>query len=172
MGTDAVVRDIALINEHARAIGYVCILWAAMEARIDQFIEHLIPIAPGAVSDIVTANASLHEKLEMLKALAFARKRDADWSYAVEQLTNVIDGDLRPERNRLIHDSWHNAANDIIRRTRKTKIKKPAANQRELIIFTDTPMKVEAIWDFAAAIREAERTATILRLNYGPRPSP
>jgi hypothetical protein len=166
MADDDIVRDIPAVNEHARAIGYVCILWAAMEGRLDQLLAALIPIPiqSGNVNHIVAANIDFREKLAMIKALAMERKGDSPWSRDIVDLMNKIGGTLRLKRNRLIHDSWHYSAEAIVRRTRRTGIKKaPSSGKRELVIFTDAPMPAKEIWQFAGAVRSAELAMAILR---------
>lgn len=167
MSTDKIVEDIPkAINEHARAIGYVCILWAAMESRIDQLLAALTPIDHDKIGEIFSANVDLREKLEIIKSAAFVRKPNDAWFKAVEELANKVDNSLRSERNRYVHDAWLDKAGEIVRRTKQTTIKKPQAFKRELVTFTDTPVPVEKIWALCAAIREVEVMATIYRLQY------
>lgn len=43
----------------------------------------------------------------MVKTLTFVRTIDLDWYNSIEEIINYIDNEIRPLRNRLIHDSWY-----------------------------------------------------------------
>ncbi len=60
------VRQIPIIGEHGQAIGYVCVLWAEMEVNLDRLLETVAPFEPAHISDSITANVDLHEKLRAL----------------------------------------------------------------------------------------------------------
>src|SRR3546814_2313559 len=65
------------------------------------------PLEIDASASIVN-NMDMRDKIKGLLALGFLKKPSDDWYNELKTTINEIDNDLRPERNRMIHDSWHN----------------------------------------------------------------
>ena len=163
------IPRIKAIDEHARAIGYLCIFWAALEHGVNSTLQTLTPLEPGAVSDSITANADIHEKLRMLKAIGFIRKPTNAWFGQLEKVTKEIDDKLRLERNRYIHDLWMGFS-PVIRRTRKTSIKRPQSRKEPtLSTYEDTTVEAAKIWQFVDAISDAQVRLKILENHYRER---
>ena len=151
-----------MLDDHAQAIGYVCIWWSQLEARLDSFLAYLIGLEIGKISESITANADMREKVQMIIALAFIQKRNVAWFERVKTLMDSIDNILRVERNRYIHDAWVIQAAKTIRRTRGTKIKRPQAFKIELVTKEDVEIKPGQIWQLVVGIEAA--VAAIARL--------
>ena len=160
------VIQIEAIDEHARAIGYVCIYWAALEHGIDSLLQTITPLEPGRISDCITANADIRAKMQMVKALSFARKPTDGWFEHVEEVINRIDNNLRLQRNRFIHDAWV-GLEPIKRRTRRTSIKRSQARaDPELTTYEDVPVTASEIWQFVQQISEAQVMLSLYQSHY------
>jgi|SRR5579872_871440 len=153
------------IQQHARAIGYLCIFWAALEHEIDTFLDALIPLEAGQVSDSVVANIDFREKLRILLALGFIRKPNAGWFRRLERTVNHVDNGLRPERNRFVHDQWR-GLDPIVRRTKRTALVRPQARQIELRAFEDRAIKPAEIWRLVNSVASAQVALKILEIGY------
>jgi hypothetical protein len=160
------IPHIAAIEEHAKAIGYVCIYWAALEHGVDSMLQTLTPLEPGKVSNSITANADIREKLRMLMAIGLVRKPSEGWFGKLRSIINEIDDELRPERNRHIHDLWMGFS-PVIRRTRKTSIKRPQSRQPfELTTYEEIPIEPAKIWALVNAISNAQVTLKLLESKF------
>ena len=171
--------EMPAIAEHTSAIGFVCVLWAALEFTVDSLIETVVPFEAGKVSESISANVEFRGKLQMLKAVSFIRKPNDLWFADLEVAINAIDNDMRLLRNRYIHDLWimspwssdfspdfGSGMPGITKRYRKTTLIKPQSFKRELVTFTDSPVDPAEIWELANRIREAERTVALLKQRY------
>jgi hypothetical protein len=96
------------IDDHAHAIGYVCITWAILETELDKLLTVLAPLEFGEAGESVLGNSNIRDKIKMLKALGFIRKPADNWYHQLEQVLNHIDQQLRITRNQYIHDLWIN----------------------------------------------------------------
>ncbi len=159
------VHHIPAIDEHARAIGYVCIYWAALEHGIDSLLQTITPLEPGKVSESITANADMCDKLQMLKALGFVRKPNDPWFLHIEQVINQIDNELRPERDRFIHDAWV-GLKPVKRHTRRTSLKRSQSRTVELTTYEDVPVQPAEIWKFVNEISDAQVWLKVLEGHF------
>jgi hypothetical protein len=165
----------APIDEHAHAIGYVCITWAVLETEIDKLLIMLTPLEYGEVGESILGNSNIRDKIRMLKALAFIRKPADEWYDELERTLNFIDSELRIGRNRYIHDLWIQQAtyqdkelreSSIARRTRGAKVVNEQARKRKLSLFRDVPIKAEEIWKLAETIRNTGVQINVLHMHY------
>jgi hypothetical protein len=164
------------IDEHAHAIGYVCITWAILETELDKLLSALAPLEPGEPGESVLGNSNIRDKVKMLKALGFIRKPVDDWYNDLEKVLNLIDQDLRIARNQYIHDLWINQVifvpdgqtvePQVAKRTRGAKVINVQSRTRKLALFKDVPTKADEIWNFADTIRNTGVQIAILLLHY------
>jgi hypothetical protein len=163
------------IDDHAHAIGYVCITWAVLETEVDKFLTFLTPLEYGEVGESILGNSNIRDKIKMLKALAFIRKLDDGWYRELDAVLKLIDDNLRPDRNRYVHDLWIEHATyenkqliaaSVARRTRGAKVVKAQSRKQELSLFRDVPTKAQEIWALAHAIRNAGVQLTVLHMHH------
>jgi hypothetical protein len=165
-GSQRIIRD---FNKHATALGLACISWSLLEDVVGDTLAELIPLEHEDGADIagaVNANVDFRSKLQVLLAVGFVRKPGDNWFYELEHLINRIDNELRPERNRYVHDVWRidlgEAQAEIVRITRGSKLKRPQAFQMELVTKTETPIIWEELESLSRRISEA--TSALLTL--------
>jgi hypothetical protein len=164
------------IDDHAHAIGYVCITWAVLEVEVDKLLTMLAPLEFGEVSESILGNSNIRDKIKMLKALAFARKPEGadDWYEDIEKIINLIDGDLRSTRNRYAHDLWVQGVTPdlkvknfyVVRRTRGPRVVNEQSRKRRLAVFKDVPITADEIWQFAETIRNVGVRLSVLAVHY------
>lgn len=164
------------LENQARAIGYLCIMWGHLEGHVDIALGQLTPLPYDQTAHCITANTDIRDKIEMLKGIAFLRKPSDAWFEEMLTTLNTIDNDLRPKRNRYVHDVWLDGdAKSTKKMTRKTIISKPQAFKRALSTSQLTEVGKDEVWDL---VREIVLTTMKLGLliqlrdeaSEGPRP--
>lgn len=142
-------------DEHARAIGYVCQSWAILELLVNRYIELLVPLPEGPEAECITVNADMRQKIQMLRGLGFIKRTSDEWYEKLRNQLNILDDELRPERNRFIHDIWlpilplEASVDQFIRRTYKMTVrKKPPQAEMELTTRDEKLLSAEDAWAF------------------------
>jgi len=105
------------LNKLAMVIGHLCIKWAWIEETLDTFIGNYAPLAEGHIQHAITSNLDIKNKIQILKALAFERSQSDKWFDDVSRLLNIVDNELRPERNKYVHGVWHTRVEGKLHRT-------------------------------------------------------
>ena len=141
------------LNEHARAIGHVSILWGWVENAIELFLSDLAFSPDKKAGKVVLANLDMREKGQILKMVAFAKKPTDRWYEEVRSIVDAVDNDLRTKRNRLTHDLWWLSGETVQKRWKRAKVKKPQA-RHEYVVSTheDAPVDAAEIWELADLI--------------------
>jgi hypothetical protein len=132
-------------DELAKAIGYASIEWGRLEQSLSQFIELLAPLEKGNVALSITAPIDIRDKIQIIKALAYLRKPYDEWYDKMAIMLDYIDNNLRPRRNRVIHDGWFRPQGRLIRRMHQIKFERPQAFQLVLRTETDIPVKLSEV---------------------------
>lgn len=117
---------------HAQAIGYLCIIWSWLELSVNALLCTLAEMDTFDASAALVQNMSFRDKLAALRTLGFVRKPSDEWYSNLESAVNEIDNDLRPERNRMVHDSWHPGEDDMLRVTHSAKVIREQAHKMAL----------------------------------------
>lgn len=94
------------MDELAQEIGRMCLYWSELEMGVTLALDQLMHGSERVVTNVVLGTMDMRSKLEALLPLAFNRRVNDHWYERVETVVNLINGDLRTERNRIIHDSW------------------------------------------------------------------
>jgi hypothetical protein len=63
------------LHRVAVEIGYISIYWAWLEHAVDELITLLAPLDRGHCAEAITGNTDIRQKVQMVRALAFIRKR-------------------------------------------------------------------------------------------------
>jgi hypothetical protein len=126
----------------SKIIGKVCIYFGRLEESLSEFIELLTPLEPGDISRSITSEMDIRSKIQTIRALAYIRKPSEEWFSNMMLLMDYIDNDLRPRRNRYIHDGWYLSKGSLLRRTNKIKILKPQSFQLQLQTRTEVIAKI------------------------------
>ena len=138
------------LNEHARAIGHVCILWAWVENAIELFLSDLAFGRDNKTGKVVLANLDMREKGQILKTVAFAKKPTDRWYEEVRIVVDGIDNELRTKRNRFTHDLWWLSGETVQKRWKRARVKRPQARHEYIVSHhEDAPIDAREIWDLA-----------------------
>ena len=155
------------LNEHARAIGHVCILWAWIENAIELFLSDLAFGRDKKAGKVVLANLDMREKGQILKMVALAKKPTDRWYQGVQTVVDAIDNDLRPKRNRFAHDLWWLSGESVQKRWKRAKVKKPQAHHKYILsMHEDAPIEAEEIWELADLMVHAMIELSALHHEY------
>jgi hypothetical protein len=157
------------LKQHAEALGYVCIQWANLELEVDAWLANFIPLGHTPINDIVTSEIDFRAKLAIVKNLAYSKSLNPKWFDEVKALLDLIDNQLRCERNRMIHDLWlsHGHENRPARMTRSTKLsKQPGSGDLKLTVNPVAPMPISEIALLWAGICTAQAELLKLRSEW------
>jgi hypothetical protein len=109
-------------SDHARCVGMVTILWSRLELQADALLAALMGLVDSAVTVGTIATLDFRQKLSLCKYLGFEKKISPEWYAELEAICNEIDNDIRPDRNRCVHDYWLASENNVVQLTVQIKI--------------------------------------------------
>ncbi|WP_305097397.1 hypothetical protein [Croceibacterium aestuarii] len=153
-----------------RAIGRVVYEWAHLEDGVDALVFDLAAILTRAFYDergaglaymLLTSNLDLRANIATAKALALQAAEDLpDLFVELDPVLNNIEGELRNERNRFVHDRWIILNEKIVRVKAGSKISRErGSGQHRLDIGTIKEFaqlsEVESVADHIAETRHA-----------------
>jgi hypothetical protein len=133
------------LHDAAVSIGHVVINWSSIEAQLDEFIGLLAGIESDVDAAAISVNMDLRGKIQAIKALAYVKSPFKEWLNKVVLLLDYIDNDLRPRRNRVVHDHWVTPGGRLTRVERKTKVIHPQAFQNQLLTETATRVSLKEL---------------------------
>ena len=114
------------LNKLALIIGHICIQWSRIEDVLDFAIGRLAYLEEGSITYAITSNLDIRNKIQTLKALAFARRTSDDWFKELSSLLDGIDNVLRPERNKYVHSHWKLPDGKLTRISRRIRFEEVA----------------------------------------------
>ena len=129
-------------------IGLVCVNWSSIDNLLGLILGHYIN-APNGHLDIATSIVDLSRKCELISGLSFLTEDKTRHTNLVRTL-NFIDNDLRPRRNRYVHDGYRFFTGDNIRLISKLHIKNVQSRTQKLTTWTAEPVTSEEISAFNA----------------------
>lgn len=147
--------ELVEFEEHATAIGYVCLQLAALESLLDRCIWVGLDLQNAKAMDCIAANCDLSQKTRMLKGLAFLNKPSDDW---FDRVRSTLDGIkvLQERRNRIVHDEWIPTPEGYERARKRVAFKKAQSFQPlKLLTYEAVPIKAADIWRLVDDIDEA-----------------
>ena len=120
------------LANHAKYIGYLCVTWSRLEGTVDALLSVLMNLDDINASAAVIYNMDFRDKLKAARALGYLNKPTDDWYAELEKLINEIDNDLRPERNRMVHDICIDSGDEIFRIANHAKVVREQARKLKL----------------------------------------
>jgi len=148
------------LHDHAAAIGYLCIMYNALENRVNQSLEILSGLDE-TETRIFTNQIDLLKKVPILKALAFQKKPSDLWLEDVDLMGWAITAYIIPKRNRFVHDQWLSLPSGTMRLYERTRISKPQSRQiKELSTSERIAQSSHEIWEL---VQDTKDVANILR---------
>jgi hypothetical protein len=159
-------RIIPKFEEHATALGYLCLEWARLERHVHDLIQDIVGLDDNIADSIIPTD--FREKLAALKNLAFLKKTSIEWFVSVSSLIDRIDQEVRPLRNRFVHDYWLPFLNDHpTKRQFRTRVTMPQSRQYEFSTSSDAVIPVDDIWNLTYRI-DRSRMRLVLYMEHDP----
>lgn len=100
----AALLDPAL-TEHHLALGVVCREWASLEQDVGWALAMLLK-TESIATPMILRPVDVRDQLASIKIGALFSSLSKRWTESVVDTANYIDNDLRPLRNRYVHDHW------------------------------------------------------------------
>jgi hypothetical protein len=114
----------ARLEDHAVALGYVCIVHAQLEDALNRFLEILLGCGNQVRRAVVDATgASLANRCGLIRKVAACEKFDGTWLDEVNAIMSLVVDDISPRRNRLVHDVWIPARPDVLQIDQRLPVK-------------------------------------------------
>ncbi len=155
-------------REQAEEVGVVCILWTKLELLIDILLLGLLESTCETTASVIVTTMDFREKIAAIKVIGFKKKPSDEWFSKLDDALKTIDEELRPERNRYIHDYWLAAdtavpGEPILRLQHKTKLVKPQARQIAIQYHSAKQISVGEIMAFQ--VRVLSSTGKLMELS-------
>jgi hypothetical protein len=144
--------DQSALKPHAIQIGFLCMFWSRLELELTMFLSALMGSSDGRVTVIVLNNMGFREKVSAAMALGFHKKPSDDWFTDLQKTLNEIDNDLRPNRNRWVHDFYLQAGDDVVKFTTKSAVYREQARKFALKLLESQPTKPADIRDTTISV--------------------
>lgn len=137
-------------------------------------LHTLARIDDPTVNNTLLGVMGLREKIQALHTIGFKRAIDKDWYEQLARTLNLIDNELRPERNRMIHDFWIDDLDGELRRMRlNPKVVNQQSRTKRTQLSTQVAITPETMSLLCTNIESASVAINLLRHEYElRRPSP
>lgn len=110
------------------SIGRMSRCWGLLDFELNLLLGTLLQIDEERTSCITTELRDVAPKCRTIRALSFAVGAPQDWIAILTDLLNIIQNQLGPSRNRIIHDAWYETPEKGAQRLdRRAKITRPQA---------------------------------------------
>lgn len=153
---------------HLLAIGTTCSSWNALEKALDVTLRGFLQLGSLELAKAVTHNIDFRDKIRMALAVGYQFRPSEDWFARYKAVLDNIDNNLRPERNRIIHDTWTFDEGALIRWQRKTRAYRPQARELAVKLDEKTPYNVRDIYLTCQEMADASIALLRCTLETGP----
>lgn len=159
------------LAEHAREIGNLCICWSRLELECTMLLLTLMQPVGSFEAMIPLTNMDFREKLASITALGFHKKPSADWFTELREVVNDLDNNLRPLRNRYVHDHWLAGGDQgVIKFSMKTSVYYEQARTLALRLFEMKPVPAVDVFVLTVKVLAAAGRLMDLRAALPPLP--
>lgn len=130
-------------------IGHLCSVWASLDRCANMLVEQILGCSEAQAVCLATQMEPVATRAKLLKNLAYTTAASNEWKAVLISLLNIIDGELAPKRNRVIHDAWDFTAAKPSQLDRRAKVARSQARKPpELLIearLNVTPEFIESL---------------------------
>jgi hypothetical protein len=133
--------ELAVIAEHANAVGVLCMYWSVLEVTVSDLIRELSSSDETTTAAMLSSARDIGQRCEVAKRLAYIKqpsKKWAEWTRHLIGILDLIQNVLAPKRNRYVHDDWGLLDGKMSQFDRRLKILKPQSRMADCVI-TVTP---------------------------------
>jgi hypothetical protein len=110
---------------YLRSLGRLCAAWSRLDRELNHAIAAVLKIDLAQAACIATEMNDVAPRCRLLKTLIYTIEAPDDWRQTTSQLLNIIQNNLAPERNRLIHDYFGTSEEQIKKTDRRVRLIKP-----------------------------------------------
>ena len=133
------------LSLHATYLGQLCIAWSLLETGLNIFLISMMHPSPLKTSVTILNNLNLRDKIATAVPLAFQKQISKEWYSEVSTLLNEINNNLRPRRNRMIHDTWIGDGDTVYRVQNHAKVVKAQSHTLQMSFESIEQIKVSDI---------------------------
>jgi hypothetical protein len=156
------------LKKHSAQIGRLCTLWSSLEFDIAVFLTVVAPFDDPAVKNVLMGSMDFRSKVHALLAIGFKKKPYDTWYDDLAGAINKIDNELRPERNRMVHDFWYTVPNqsgdeEVNRVQLRPKVVNVQSRTKQLILADMKPLPATEIAALCESIISAHADLLVLR---------
>jgi hypothetical protein len=163
MANDLTDEDFSVIEDHAQALGLLCIYWATLDNALFGLLAAYLNSDPVGLAVRAPDVSTL---CEQIRKLAHVSGPDGEWRECLIRILNMIQGELAETRNRYVHDDWEISAEGMTRIDRRPKLQKPQAFQQvQLISNFKTVVPVEWVRQLTGRVVEAMQAIAYMTLS-------
>ena len=158
------------LASHATEIGFLCIFWSRLELETSLLLFQLMQPVGDYEATITITNMDFREKIAAILALGFHKRPDDAWFASLKQKLNDVDNDLRPARNRFVHDHWLQVGDEVIKFTMKTGVYYEQARTLALKLYEIQTLSPAKILILSIKVLSASGALMSLRQQLPPLP--
>ena len=138
---------------HSAALGTVVKNWSMLENQLTYLIT-LLAETDATTGHLLFSGLDQKTKASIAQTMILHRNLDREMQADLASALNLINNDLRIERNRAVHDVWiSDMAGHHARLTSSPKVKNaPGSGARELLLREEARRTTDDLWELAGAI--------------------
>ncbi|NLS02849.1 hypothetical protein HGP14_05615 [Rhizobium sp. P32RR-XVIII] len=146
------------IDRIKHALGDMCTAWAHLEEACFSILFFIMGTEDTAYQ-LIRNELDFRRAIQVCKGHAVANHWH-DHCDHIPVLVDMIDGDIRVNRNRYVHDPiYYYGSESFERHTYKTRFKKVPFNKLEILLGDYAPISSDEIYALSRAIRALENYA-------------
>lgn len=130
----------------ALQLGALCIEWSQIDHTLGLLLGHYMKF-PYSHFDLAVGHIDFSRKCELSGALSFLYDERGVYN-KLNRALKFIDNDLRPIRNRYVHDSYSFFTGDNLKRVFKAKVINVQSYTKELITRTESKVSSAEVSQF------------------------
>ena len=135
-------------------------------------LSAILNISDPKAKNVVLGVMEASHKIKALKAIAFAKKPSDDWYDRISDVLKDIDDKIRPERNRMIHDTWMSVPPGASRISIAPKVVNEQARRKKLQLAEFKDVMPADITDLCKKIEKCSVKLIDLRAEFERLSSP
>lgn len=132
---EAIEKYAALARDHARAIGELCMSWAALDHSVDQLLEPLLNCDRAIVASVSSSVDRLEPRVDIAKRLIVHAEFGDPWQHWFFDIFARITDELGPLRNRYVHDRWRMRRGEMQRVVKRANVAKSQSREPKKLVF-------------------------------------
>lgn len=154
---------------YSNRIGRLCTAWGHLELDVTMLLDALTALKDPVPKNTILSLMDFREKLQAVKVIGYDKKPNKIWYEKLASTVNKIENELRPERNRMIHDFWllmpkreNPDQREMQRANFRPKIEKPKPFQTKISLASYEVIKPDDISKLTKDIEDASVSFLVL----------